>query len=87
MKHRTDKRQEEEDLYYSKTLPEFLEENPYCELCLKMADTVHHKKGRVGSLLNNKEFLLSVCNKHHRYIHNHPKWSCEMGYMVKRNDS
>jgi hypothetical protein len=41
----------------------------------------HHMKGRIGSLLMDKEFWLGVSRRGHRWIHDNPKWAREQGWL------
>jgi hypothetical protein len=44
----------------------------------------HHKAGRVGEKLYAEEYFLCVCANCHRYIHDHPAWAYDQGYLIKR---
>jgi len=80
------KRQQQAELYETVTKPQWLEEHPSCEICGTMyCVTVHHKKGRLGDLLNNTKFFMTICAKHHDSIHRNVKESYEKGWMLKRN--
>lgn len=60
-------------------------ENPNCEVCGKEATEVHHQKGRIGELLTNMRYFLSVCRGCHMKIENEPLWAIEKGYSKFRN--
>jgi len=49
-----------------------------------LATEIHHIRGRVGSLLTDKNFFLAVSAEAHRKIHENPAYSYEKGYMLKR---
>ena len=69
---------------YKKARREYLEENPYCQRCGKMATDIHHKKGRMGELLIDKTFFMSACRPCHIFIEEHPAISYEKGWSIKR---
>lgn len=80
------KRQAQLDEYYETTRPEYLKEHPICEVegCKNKATTIHHKKGRSGEMLLNKDFFLSACMPDHFYIEAHPDWAKAKGYSLSR---
>ena len=74
---------------YSKIRKEYLEEHPYCEakvpgVCTLGATEIHHKKGRIGELLTNKEFFLAICNSCHLWVESHPIESRRRGFSLRR---
>ena len=68
---------------YSIAREEYFIDNPTCEICSSPLIVLHHKKGRRGERLYDKEFFMSVCNADHAQIHAHPEWSYEKGYLIK----
>lgn len=48
------------------------------------ATEIHHKRGRVGDLLCNKEFFFAVSSEGHRYIHENTRESYGRGWMLPR---
>lgn len=86
--NRSKKRAAEERQFHQKDKPEYLDENPYCEArlssCTIQAIEVHHKKGRIGKLLNDKKFFLSVCRNCHEWIERHPKEAKELELSISR---
>lgn len=48
------------------------------------ANQIHHKRGRIGDLLTNKEFFMAVSPQGHNYIHHFTKESYEKGWMLNR---
>ena len=44
----------------------------------------HHKRGRDGDRLMEKEFWFPVCARHHRMITYHPEWAEREGYSLFR---
>ena len=87
MRKRSLKRASEERLY-TKNRKDHLEENPYCQaevMCHGLlAVEIHHKKGRIGELLNNREFFLSVCRMCHNWIESNPNEAKEKGLSLSR---
>ena len=71
---------------YRKLRKQYLEANPICEVegCEAEATEIHHRKGRTGILLTQKEHFLGTCSPHHRYIESHPIESKELGYSLSR---
>lgn len=43
---------------------------------------VHHKAGRIGKLLNYVPYWLAVSSDGHKWIHNNPKKSYELGFLI-----
>ena len=58
-------------------------ENPICEFkgCTKVSQDLHHKAGR-GKFMCDKNTFMAICRKHHTWIHEHPKESRELGYLI-----
>ena len=81
--HRSKKRSKQEGRY-SYLRKEYLRQNDRCECCNLMATEIHHKKGRVGKLLTDVEFFMSVCRACHETIELHPDWAKEKGYSISR---
>lgn len=80
---------------YSKAKKEYLAEHDTCQFpgCKKrhmpasnpnQTLEIHHKKGRDGEMLYNKEFFMAVCRFHHGYIEMHREESYEKGWLLKR---
>lgn len=70
---------------YEQARDEYIKKNPICEACNEEhTDCIHHKAGRIGSLLYNPRYFLSVCNICHDTIENNPEWAKEMGFSVIR---
>ena len=70
---------------YRKQKAVFLIDEPYCWGCdnATLSQDIHHQRGR-GEYLMDKTTWMPVCRECHRYIHDHPKWSYEQGWMIKR---
>jgi len=78
-----------EEAIYSTQRKIFLGERPMCEahlpgICTNHSTDVHHKMGRIGELLLNIIYWLSVCRACHDWIENHPKEAREKGFSLKR---
>ena len=69
---------------YAKNRKEYLEEHPYCEVCGREANQIHHKAGRIGNLLADTRNFLAVCFSCHERIETNPDWAKENGYSKNR---
>lgn len=71
---------------YLKVKKEYMKEHQNCEFegCKKRANDLHHKRGRVGDLLTDKRYFLSLCRDHHNWVGLHPVESMERGYSESR---
>ena len=67
---------------YLKLRGEFLEDNPYCEVCGKPAHEIHHKRGRFADRLTDVNYFMSVCRMCHTDIHLNPQQSRDKGYIL-----
>ena len=82
---KAEKRKNEEALYYGTTRPVYLKENPVCECCKKAkADQIHHKRGRIGKLLNDVRYFLACCDGCHKIIEANPEWAKLAKYSLSR---
>jgi 5-methylcytosine-specific restriction endonuclease McrA len=70
--------------HYSTVRREYLRQNPTCALCGVEATEVHHKRGRVGVDLINKDYFLAVCRECHQLIELNPTWARKLGYSISR---
>jgi len=79
------KRIDEEKLYKNEH-KKYLIAYPYCEVreCKSLSNQIHHKKGRIGSLLYNPEYFLAVCSECHSKIELNPIWAKVNGYSIIR---
>ena len=68
---------------YSRVRSEYLNGNPYCQRCGKMATDIHHKAGRSKKYLDVLTWL-AVCRTCHQWIELHPKEAKELGYSISR---
>ena len=72
---------------YVKHRAEFLKDNPRCAAYPHMeSDQIHHMRGRIGSLLYDKNFFLAVSGEGHRFIESNPEWALSMGYRELRTN-
>ncbi len=49
--------------------------------CVREATEIHHARGRVGKMLNDKRYWWALCREHHRYLHDHGKQSRKLGLL------
>lgn len=75
-----------QELQYNADVKVFLgkTENKICPVTGQQTNQVHHKKGRIGDLLNDQRFWLAVSPKGHSMIENNPEWAKENGYSLNR---
>lgn len=96
-KHSEDFREKgkQRNLEYKKAREEFLLTHDHCEValegCLAPYPTfdreflqVHHKKGRIGSLLTDQKYFLCVCGVCHRFLEDNSQWAKDNGYSLSR---
>jgi hypothetical protein len=88
MIRKVSKKRAQQNRQYAKVRLEYLETHPVCEAnlqeCLKVADEIHHRKGRTNDLLCNPEYFLAVCWNCHVWIELHPKEAKELGFSLSR---
>lgn len=83
------KKRAKQEREYAKIAKEFLSENEYCvvhsdEDTICRSTQIHHKKGRIGSLLTDTRYFLAVCDEAHKQIEANPKWARIMKYSLSR---
>jgi hypothetical protein len=68
---------------YRKVRDEYMSEHEVCEFedCEKLANDLHHKASR-GKHLSDVTTFMAVCRSHHNWIHDNPKTSRELGYLI-----
>jgi hypothetical protein len=71
-----------ENKEYLKIRKQYLINNPNCEICNSNNVEIHHKKGRIGKLLFDDRYFMTVCREHHNYIHTNPKEAREKKWML-----
>ena len=59
-------------------------ENQKCPVTGGRTTDVHHKKGRIGSLLLDQRFWLAVSADGHVKIEKNPIWAKEKGFSLNR---
>jgi hypothetical protein len=74
---------------YSKLRKDFLLSSPICtaklpNICTHHSTDVHHMKGRIGPLLTDVNYFLSVCRQCHDWIEGHPIEAKELGYSISK---
>lgn len=73
---------------YKKIVVRKLAENPLCEMttpaCTRIAEGLHHMKGRGANLLDEK-YLLRSCNACNLYVELHPLWAIEKGLSISKH--
>jgi hypothetical protein len=64
----------------------FLREHPRCQFpgCVRASLDVHHRKGRVGTLLLDTRHWSALCRTHHDWAGQHPTAAVEMGISERR---
>ena len=74
IKQVSDKRAKELRIY-EKNKVEYFKEYPVCQFpgCECREVTLHHSKGRIGSLLTDKRYFKSLCPEHHTFCENNPE--------------
>ncbi len=59
-------------------------ENLRCPITNERTTDIHHKKGRIESLLLDTRYWLAVSRNGHREIEENPDWAKEQGYSLSR---
>ncbi len=79
--------QKERNEIYFPLRDQYFLEHPVCEFpgCNSTELTLHHRAGRIGDLLFDTRYFMSVCTLHHNYIENNIKESLEKGWIIKTN--
>jgi hypothetical protein len=81
------KKRRKDSAEYLKLRAGFLASHPHCEvarpkICAHRSRDVHHAQGRGPNYLNVNSWV-STCRACHDYIHQHPSWAREHGYLAK----
>lgn len=68
---------------YYRLRRQFLRDHPICEHpgCTRAARDVHHKRGRLGTLLCAVEHWAALCRPHHNWVHWNPGAARAMGLL------
>lgn len=79
---------------YTKRRAAYLEANPWCAAwpwryvteaaCDCSATEIHHKAGRVGSLLLDESRWVGLCRACHRWVTEHPRSAIGLGLSLSR---
>lgn len=66
---------------YRKESKIFREENTECKVnspvCIGVTQCVHHTKGKIGALLNDKRWWMPSCFPCNGYVEDHSEWAKE----------
>ena len=62
----------------------FLARNKTCKKCGRLADDVHHTRGRSGKLLCATQFWIAMCRLCHMWVHEHPEEARRVGLLCER---
>lgn len=68
---------------YSQRRKIYLAHNPKCRVCTNRATEIHHSQGRIGSMLNNEEYWIQLCQECHHRAHMDRRWACSHGLLPK----
>lgn len=71
---------------YNRLRLEFLNknENQICPITGGKTTEIHHKKGRIGKLLNDTRYWIALSREGHIKVELNPKWAKEYGYSLSR---
>jgi hypothetical protein len=87
IKQRSDKRSAEEK-EYGRERQKFLRAHKSCVAklsgCKGRSCDIHHMKGRIGTLLLEQKYWISVCRECHEWIENNPKDAKLLGLSLSR---
>lgn len=82
------KKREAEMQDYRKNRLHYLNENNLCKAkvqgCSRESTEIHHVRGRVGKLLNDKSNFMAVCRNCHTFIENNPNEARAKGWIKSR---
>lgn len=66
---------------------QWLNDHPFCEVCgTPFNIQLHHKRGRIGSLLTDTRYMATLCDTHHRKAELNPEWAKSVGLSENRLD-
>jgi len=70
---------------YKQAREEYLADFVMCQRCNnKFSQEIHHKCGRISSMLYNKRYFFAVCRACHVYIHDNVAESMEEGWLATK---
>ena len=80
------KKRQIENAKYSVLRIEFLGkiENRICPITKQPTTDIHHKKGRIGSLLLDTRYWIALSREGHKFVEENPEWAKENGYSLNR---
>jgi len=61
----------------------YMADHPFCEICGKIANDLHHKRGR-GEHLCSVEYFMAVCRPCHTRIEDDSAYAYGNGYKIPR---
>ena len=76
------KKRAEQNKQYKVVRDQFMQDNPNCERCGRMATENHHKNGRNGLRLLDVNYFMAVCRTCHVLIHETPNLSRAEGWLI-----
>jgi hypothetical protein len=79
------KKRAKQNRLYTRIRKDYLEKKPMCEVCnSRLAEQIHHKRGRFGDRLTDAGYFLGVCFICHDKIHKNPAWAYSEAHMIQR---
>ena len=71
---------------YKRVKDQYFKKHPECEFpnCDSINITLHHMRGRTGSLLTDDRYFKSLCLPHHQWVENNPTEAKELGLSADR---
>lgn len=80
------KKRERQESKYRAAREKYFEQHPVCEFpgCKSTDVTLHHMRGRIGSLLHDKRYFKSLCWHHHQYVEQNPHEAKQLGLSLNR---
>lgn len=72
---------------YAWAKKKYMEDHPYCESHMGFGEVIkatqlHHKKGR-GIYLADPSYFAALCSACHSFIHEHPNWARDAGWLIR----
>lgn len=83
------KKRAKQESEYSNKRKIFMSAHSMCQanisgLCTSTSTDIHHVKGRVGELLLDESYWMSVCRACHQWIETHPVEATQLGYRISK---
>ena len=83
--YQSENRAEQEKIYQRKKKI-YMDNHKVCECgCGRPSEDLHHRAGRIGSLLTDERYFMAVSRICHGKIHTNPKESREKGWLITIN--